>query len=224
MIFYEVLKMNKNLLIKEKDKTNIFFEKGFTLVEVSIVIVLLLVVVGAIFGLQYSIGKNQLVVWKNYVNLNDTNSTLQEMMREIRSAQVSASGAYPLEKLEDNEIIFYSDSDYDSVIEKIRYTRSGTNLVKGVTKPTGQPPAYSVENEKVKTVSEYIRNGTQPVFYYYNGNWPTDVTNNPLSQNLRLASTRGIACYLKMNESENDSRNDLIMQSFAQIRVLKDNL
>lgn len=198
--------------------------RGFTLIEVSIVAILMLVVFAAVYGLQYALSRNQLVVWKNYINLNDTNSALQIMMRELRAAQVSATGAYPLEKLEDNEVVFYSDFDYDAVVEKIRYSKINNNLLKGVTEPSGQPPVYLNENENVKTISEFVRNTDLPLFYYYNGNWPFDTVYNPLPQNLRLAGTRGFACYLRINDFENDANHDTVLQSFTQIRILKDNL
>lgn len=207
---------------KNRNISNI--SSGFTFIELSITTVLMITVAGAIFGLQYAFGQNQLTVWKNYVNLNDANSSLGTILREIRSAQPSAQGAYPLEKLDDNEMIFYSDTDFDSVVERIRYTRNANILLKGITKPSGQLNEYLIADEKVITITENIQNLTQPVFYYYNADWPQDTTTNPLPLSSRLNATRGVQCYLRINNLTNDASNDLTLEGFSQIRVLKDNI
>lgn len=197
--------------------------RGFTLVEVLIVASITVILGIAILGLQYIISQNQVEVWKNYISADEANSNISIMARELRNAKTGENGAYPLELAGDNEIVFYSDHDFDGEVDRIRYTRLGELLIKGVIKPTGFPARYPRENEKTKTVAENIRNGATPIFYYYNGNWPLDTTNNPLNTPTRLSDTKLMRLYLEINPQQNSEKN-YKLETYVQIRSLKENL
>jgi len=197
--------------------------KGFTLIEVTITAFLIIVIAAAVVGIQYSIGQNQLVAWQEYLNVDQANSNMANFVREIRNAQPSDAGAYPLVEALDQEIIFYSDIDFDGHVERVRYTLSGSQLMKGVIKPVGFPPTYPLENEKVIVLTENVRNAWEPLFYYYNENWPTDTVNNPLQASIRVSNTKIIKFHLRINTNANDTDRDFILESEAQIRVLKNN-
>jgi prepilin-type N-terminal cleavage/methylation domain-containing protein len=199
-------------------------EKGFTLIEVLIAMVITGVLGLGIVSLQYIIGKNQLLIVNNYKSIDEANTSVTNFVREIRAAHGGNNGAYLLEKVDDKEIIFYSDIDYDGQTEKVDYSLSGTNLIKGVIKPTGYPPQYPEGGKTLTTLSTNVRNGSTPVFYYYNSNWPQDTVNNPLILGKRLSDTRLIKIYLLLNTQQNDPNHNFILESFAQIRMLKDNL
>lgn len=197
--------------------------RGFTLVEVLIVASITITLGIAILGLQYIISQNRVEVWKNYISVDEANSNISIMARELRNAKTGENGAYPLELAGDNEIVFYSDYDYDGEVDRIRYTRLGELLIKGVIKPTGFPARYPRENEKTKTVAKNIRNGTTPIFSYYNGNWPLDTTNNPLNTPTRLSDTKLMRLYLEINPEQNSEKN-YKLETYVQIRSLKENL
>jgi hypothetical protein len=145
-------------------------------------------------------------------------------VREIRSARASDNGAYPLEIVNDNEIVFYSDGDYDGITERLHYYLSGNNFIKGIIKPEGYPVLYPPNQEKITVLSENVRNAGVPIFYYYNEDWPDDIINNPLSQNSRLANTKMVRIYLRLNTQHNLPDKDYVLESFAQLRMLKGNL
>ncbi|MCX7928607.1 MAG: prepilin-type N-terminal cleavage/methylation domain-containing protein [Patescibacteria group bacterium] len=197
--------------------------KGFTLVEVLIVASITVVLGLAILGLQYIISQNQVEVWRNYLSVDEANSNISTMARELRNAKTAENGAYALERAADSELIFYSDYNYDGRVDRIRYTLSGNSLIKGVIEPTGFPVNYPRQNEKIKVVAENVRNGTTPIFYYYNENWPQDTTNNPLNTPTRLSDTKLMRLYLEINPKENNNRN-YILETYIQIRSLKENL
>ncbi|MCS7092399.1 MAG: prepilin-type N-terminal cleavage/methylation domain-containing protein [Patescibacteria group bacterium] len=197
--------------------------KGFTLVEVLIVASITVVLGLAILGLQYIISQNQVEVWRNYLSVDEANSNISTMARELRNAKTAENGAYALERAADSELIFYSDYNYDGRVDRIRYTLSGNSLIKGVIEPTGFPVNYPSQNEKIKVVAENVRNGTTPIFYYYNENWPQDTTNNPLNTPTRLSDTKLMRLYLEINPKENNNRN-YILETYIQIRSLKENL
>ena len=199
-------------------------EKGMTLIEVLVAMVITSVLGLGIVSLEYVLGKNQLLIINSYKSVDDANSSITSFVREIRAARDSDNGAYLLEKVDDQEIIFYSDIDYDNSVEKVHYSLSGTNLIKGIIEPFGYPVQYPEDQEILTTLTTNVRNELTPVFYYYNSGWPQDSLNNPLTQNLRLSDTRIVKIYLVINTQTNDPKANYTLESFSQIRMLKDNL
>jgi len=91
---------------------------------------------------------------------------------------------------------------------------------KGVIEPTGSPPNYPLDQEKVWTLSSYVRN-SPPIFEYYNGNWPEDTINNPLPAPARLQETKLMKVYLVVNVNPNRPPTEYELVSFVQLRNLK---
>ncbi len=149
---------------------------------------------------------------------------LTTLIREIREARISETGAWPIFQSDDNTIIFYGDVTNDGRSDRIRYFITGTNLKKGVIEPTQAPVTYPAENEKVSTVASYVDNAGLPLFKYYNGNWPIDQINNPLPINLRILNTRYISVYIRINVNSNKGAQPFDLKSGVQIRSMKDNL
>ncbi|MDP3964103.1 MAG: prepilin-type N-terminal cleavage/methylation domain-containing protein [bacterium] len=149
---------------------------------------------------------------------------VQTMVKELREASTGDDGSYILSLANDQEIVFFSDTDADLVIERIRYFLDGTSLKKAVTEPTGDPIEYLDANEEVSVLSEFIRNDTDPIFTYYNGDFPGDDVNNPLPTPSRLTETKMMDVYLKVNVFTNRSPDDIEVSSYVQIRNLKTNL
>jgi len=98
-------------------------------------------------------------------------------VRDVREATYGDDGAYPLAAFSSSSIMFYTDTDTDGAVERIRYTLSGTNLFRNVVEPTGTPAAYT-GGGVTTTVSTFVRNfeeGTA-LFRFYNAS-STEVTN-----------------------------------------------
>lgn len=194
-------------------------EAGFTLIEVLVASAILVILAVGLLGIQYIIGQNQVSVWRNYLSIESANISMSAMTKEIRDARQSESGSYPLEIADDQEIVFYTDYDYDGIVERIRYTLSGTDLVKGIIEPQGEPLSYSTDNELSKVISDIVRNAATPVFYYYNSEWPADTVNNPLILSDRISETRQVKIYLETNPYINSS-NDYVLESDVRIRMI----
>ena len=197
---------------------------GLTLIEILIVVVILGMLGAGLLTLQYILSKNQTLVIMNYLSIDEANSQISTFIREIRGARSGDNAAYALEVVNDDEIVFYSDIDYDGATDRVRYTLTSTQLIKGVTEPVGYPATYPPDQEKATVLSDNIRNGTTAAFYYYNGDWPEDVINNPLAQGQRLSQTKTVRIYLMLNQKADDSDRDYVLDSFGQIRMLKENL
>lgn len=94
-------------------------------------------------------------------------------------------------------------------------------LKKGIIEPTGSPVQYPLEQEKITILSSYVRN-SPPIFTYYNGDWPEDTINNPLPTPARLQETKLMQVYLVINVNPNRPPQDFELESFVQLRNLKE--
>ncbi len=198
---------------------------GLTMLEVLLALTILTVIILAweSFMLRsykgISFGREQLSA------IRYAQKAIDNMTREIREASTAEDGSYALEKAADNEIIFYSDIDEDESTERVRYFVENNTLKKGVVNPTGSPLTYDTNNEIITTVAHYIRNATsEPIFTYYNGDYPLDKVNNPLPTPSRLIDTKLIHVYVKINVDPERSPTDFILESDVQLRNLKSNL
>ncbi len=199
------------------------FEKGMTLIELLVAIAISSIIGLGLVSLQYILSQNQIAISNSYKSVNDANYLASAISKEIRGARQSDNGAYLLSHAGDQEIIFYSDIDLDGKTEWVRYYLDGTSLMKETIKPTGYPALYDLLSKNSSLASGNIRNGATPLFYYYNGDWPSDTANNPLVIDNRLSETKIIKIYLRVNENLKTEK-DYIIESYAQIRSAKENL
>jgi len=199
---------------------------GFTLVEMMIVIFIvgLTIIVLTIFIVNsyqyYRYNFDQAVA------INEARRAVETIVREIREAKYGEDGTYPLVQAGDYTLTFFGDIDADGRVEKVRYFIAGAILKEGVIKPSGDPPVYIPGDEKITTIFNYVRNSvlSAPIFTYYNGDWPADTVNNPLSTFTRLAETKLIHVHMIINVDPNRPPGDFILESDTQIRNLKTNL
>jgi prepilin-type N-terminal cleavage/methylation domain-containing protein len=145
--------------------------------------------------------------------------TVDQMTLEIREAKTSSCGDYLLDDVSSQNFSFYSNSDDDSVIEKIRYFIDGNELKKGVINATGTPLTYSVSDEIISVVAEYINNQTITIFTYYDTNQNLIINPSGDKNKIRL-----IKIYLLVNVTPEIMRADYIIDMDIHLRNLKDNL
>lgn len=196
--------------------------RAFTIIEVLVVSTLSVFLITGVYFLQKIIADTQNTTWDNTIKIELGNRIINPVVTEIRNMRGSEDGQYPLELAEAHEIIFYSDYDFDQRIERVRYFLEGTTLKKGIVEPSGNPAVYNLDNEEVRVVSEYISNSSLPIFYYYNGDWPLDSENNPLTFPSDVSEVKMVRINLQITESSIEDVYEI--ESFTSIRMLKDNL
>ncbi len=197
---------------------------GFTIVEFLVATFIFSAVVAGAAAFAAYFFQNYYFSFESNQAIGLAQNALTQTIREIREARSADDGAYTIIETADNSFTFYSDVTGDGRTDKVRYFLNGTNLQKGVIEPTSVPVTYPTANEKIKTVSTYINNLGQPIFVYYNGNWPSDTITNPLPQSQRLLNTRYVTVYLRIDISASTSAQPFELSSGVQIRSLKNNL
>jgi hypothetical protein len=197
---------------------------GLTLLELVIAIGLFVIITFAWndFALQSyrgaSFGQEQLEAIRQAQNGIDT------MAKELRELSSAENGSYALALAGDQELIFFSDIDEDIYTERIHYFIDGTDLKKGITEATGNPLNYDPNNEIISILSTHVRNDTQPIFIYYNGDYPYDIINNPLPAPARLVETKLMHVFLRINIDPQRAPTDFDLETDVQLRNLKTNL
>lgn len=201
------------------------YKKGFTFLEVTIAAFIFSVIAAGVAAFSY-------YYLQSYAFSNEQNQQLSQaqlglgiMMQEIRSARQSEHGAWAIIDPSNNSFSFYSDVTGDGRTDQVRYFLNGSNLQKGVIEPTTVPVSYPSQNEKITVIASNVDTSAGAIFTYYNGNWPTDTTNNPLSVANRLLNTRYVNVQLRINiNATSNSVKPLQLTGGVHIRSLKDNL
>ncbi len=186
---------------------------GFTLLEVIIGVSIVVGLIGLVYRFQTQMTETQLTLVNRHLSNQKVNDILIKMVKEIRNAQYGENQNYPLVAVNSQELIFFTDGDYDQTVERVRYFLSGQSLSKGVIEPD-ENNQYLAENEEVKLLSDEVDTSELPVFQYYNADWPTDTENNPLADPIDLTEVKMVEINLDIDGYQ--------LSSFASLRQLKE--
>ncbi len=149
---------------------------------------------------------------------------VNQMVRYIREVRQSDNGAYPVVSANDNDLVVYSDYDRDDVTERLHFYRNGSNLIMGIREPsTGFPITYAAGDGQTKVIATNVVNAdSNPIFAYYNSQYPEDSTNNPVPTPANAPNVRLIRITLHLNINPNRAPDNIQIQSFAEMRNLND--
>ncbi len=197
---------------------------GFSLVETLVAMGALTVILTSLYFFVSYFKKVQDYSLEQSLAITEARNGIETMVKEIREIQIANNGAYPIVTADDNTFIFYSDIDKDNSIERVRYFLDGTQFKKGTIEPRTNPVMYVDADEIVTTITSYVNNTTTPVFTYYNGNWPSDTANNPLTTPANPTMVKYITIQLVINVAPAKAPQDFHLISDVAIRNLKENL
>ena len=199
--------LNNNTLLKKNKSA------GFTLIEILTAM--------TIFTVMVAIGADFIIISYKATTFEAEQETavrgardaMDIITKEIRGANSSEQGDYPLAIVDDNNLVFYSDTDDDGQMEKISYYLDGSQLLKSITEP-GAANDYSGAGATT-TIASYVNNQEQPIFIYFDNNHNnTDIINQ-----IRL-----IQITLLINVTPARAPNDYSLETAVNLRNLKDNL
>jgi prepilin-type N-terminal cleavage/methylation domain-containing protein len=199
-------------------------KNGFTLVEVIVASFIFGTIVAGVSSFSAYYLKNYSFSTEENQSIGIAQTGLTEMIRNIREIRDGEDGSWPLVQTDNNLFIFYSDVTGDGKADRVRYFINGTTLQKGIIQPTAVPVTYPAGNEKIYTIVTNIDTSAGPIFTYYNGNWPSDLVNNPITPTNRIYNTRYIKVLLKINITANYAALPFELTSGVAIRSMKDNL
>ncbi|MBI1833593.1 MAG: hypothetical protein HYR90_02085 [Candidatus Andersenbacteria bacterium] len=195
--------------------------KGFTVVETVVVLGLSLMLITAL--LRFLVAGYPLAsVTLLQSNSNETARVqLKRIAKEMRQIRYADTGAYPLVDMLPQKMVFYANIDTDAATERVRYELNGTDLTRAILEPSGNPITYNVANEHATVVARNIRNGTNPIFVYYNGDYPEDtVALTPAD----VTDVKYIQFHLLIDANPDREPNAIEVASQVQLRNLKTNL
>ena len=196
------------------------YSEGMSIIEVIISISVFVLVAGVLFAsVTYFYRTNKYSIDQAFA-IEEARRGVELMTRDIREATYSDEGSYPIISAGPNSFYFYSDTDRDSNVERIRFFLEGSMFKRAVTKSSGDPLVYDDANETVSIISDNVRNAEQDVdiFSYYDsaGVEITDLSN--------IMDIAFVKVNLIVNADNNRKPNEFTLRSSATLRNLKTNL
>ncbi len=200
-------------------------QKGMTLVELLVAIAIMLIVMN---GFTYLLVKS----WDNNKSIIETglasttaSRAVNRTIIQLRAIKQADNGDYPIEDADDFDLTIYTDIDDDGVTERVHYFLDLTTdeFKQGVTDPNtaSTPVSYSSGDTTVTVLARYITNeSNDPVFSYYNDDYPGDTTNNPLSTPASLGDIQLIKMKMKVNIDPVHAPENIYVESFVDLRNL----
>lgn len=199
--------------------------KGLTLVEMLVAIFILsagMLGFSLLFSTSWKSNKFILETGVTSIRVNRASTEIINNLRKVRQAD---NGDYPIQSGDDFDIQVYLDVDNDGVTERVHYWLDDTNdrLMRGIREPSASvPPTYAAGDGTTSVIAEYVVNdATQPLFYYYNENYPGDTVNNPLVTPAAIGDIRLVRVLIRMNIDPIKAPNNINIESFADLRNLE---
>lgn len=202
----------------------IFDNKGMTLMEVMFGFSIFLVVIFGVFALFRASSQADKNVWESTFVQATASKTVQRFVDELRTANYSTIGSYPLLTTTGTEIIFFANIDGDSLMERVRYFVSGTTFMKGITKPTGELLySYNTSTEEISALIYNLQTPLENIFTYYGESYDGATNTSSMSYPIIMPLVRVVEIKLKIKQSNLADAPVFEIQSKAQLRNLKAN-
>ena len=199
-------------------------EAGFTLIEAVVVVAIFTLIAYGLIELVSSIIVSSSKQSALLTGSDQARKLAFQITTELREATPSSIGAYPLDTASGQQIIFYSNVDADSSIERVRYFLQGTTLKRGIVKPSGNPLSYNLAGETVTDVQNDVANGATDIFLYYDGSY-NGVAGNPFTSPVSVIAVKYVKVNLKItNRGGIKNTNSYTVTAGAAFRNLKTNL
>jgi prepilin-type N-terminal cleavage/methylation domain-containing protein len=196
--------------------------KGFSLLEVIIVVAIASTIVLVVANLGSNTNLLNNLVSQELQSKSDISQTLQIMTTAIRSASPSASGAYPIISAATSSFIFYSDTDGDGIVERVRYFLASSSIKEGLVQPTGTPATYPTSSEVVTDIIDSLVLSTStPLFSYYNLNYTG--SQPAMTSTVDVSTIRLVKIAFSADTKPQQSPGPQYFSAFIDIRNLRSN-
>lgn len=190
--------------------------------EMLVSLGIFMLMIGSIMAVYLNSNKFKVIVFEQLLTQAEGRAAVRNFINDVRRANYSSIGAYPLQTAGTSTIVFYSDIDGDSLRERIRYFTSSTILYRGTIKPIGTPISYPTSSEIIIPMAHSVVN-TSSLFYYYDQNYAGGATSTPLTQPVTTTLVRLVEIRLVIERDPYKSPMPLYVQTKTEIRNLKSN-
>lgn len=207
--------MSKIFLLKNK-------QKGFSLVEILIVVAILGLISVVLATFQVDIWRQNSFLTNSIQAEQDARIALKRLVAELRQAAPSDTGAFAIALADKDKLTFYSDIDGDGLHERLRYFLATSTLKRGLLKPTGSPLTYLDANEQVSNFVPNLVNSNSIIFTYFDKNYAG--TSTALTLPINLPNVRLVKVQFSIEADPNRAPVTTTYESQVAIRSLKDNL
>lgn len=198
--------------------------KGMTLIEVLVAIAVMLIVMEGFTLLLVKVWDTNKFILEEGIASAAASHTANKIISELRRVRQGDNGDFPVESGSSFDLEVYLDVDHDNVTERVHYylDKNTDELKKGIAKPLDtMPVTYPENDDSTATMTMYVINtDDDPVFYYYNRNYPGDTVNNPLAVPLgsKVSDVKLIRVHLLVNIDPVHAPNNVNIESFADLR------
>lgn len=219
--YFQQLCLTKTRVCANKIPNNISYtvrssSAGLSLVETLVVVALFTVLMFAIMTSVASFYSFNAYTIAQAYQVAEGRRGMERLVRDIREMTYADNGTFPLARMEDNLIGFYSDIDRDDSVEYVEYELSGAVLQKRIYNATGSPPTYVSTPDETQTLSEYVQNQSQsiPTFTYYDGE------GNPATATSTVTDITYVEAQIIVNIDPIRDPGEFVLRSSAALRNL----
>jgi prepilin-type N-terminal cleavage/methylation domain-containing protein len=142
---------------------------------------------------------------------------------DLRGVQQADNGSFPIAEATPMSLTVYFDTDNNGTVERVHYylDQASDELRKGITESVKVNGAvtYPAGDSQTRVLGRYVVNeANDPVFYYYNDNYPGDTTNNPLASPVSPGAVQLVRVKLLVNIDPIKAPNNIYIESFVDLR------
>lgn len=198
-------------------------KRGVTLIEIIVALGIFgLLVTGSFWFISTTLRNNK-IFWAQLAGQSDSRRVLERIIEDVRRAEQSSLGSYPIVSATTSSLVFYANIDDDSYRERVRYTLGTTTIERGVVKPGGNPLQYVTTTEQVLTIARNVTNYAQgePLFYYHDESY-TGVE-PPLATPASSTLVRVVRIRLQVEDDPTTSPLPFTAETSVHLRNLKTN-
>lgn len=198
--------------------------RGMTLVEVMVSIFIVLVAMQGFTILFLRSWQSNAFLVETGLASAAASRAVSVTVSELRKVRQGDNGDYPVEAGDDFDLTAYIDIDKDGVTERVHYFLDQGDFNRGIREPSAtQPVTYANGDGTVMTLASDIANEpTEPIFTYYNEDYPGDTVNNPLATPISIRAARLVKVRLVINIDPDNAPDDTNIESFVEFRNLND--
>lgn len=193
---------------------------GMSIIEMIVAMGIFCLIIGSIMAVYMGTNRYRVIIFEQLQTQAEGRRAVQDFINDVRRANYSSIGAYPIATAGTTTIVFYSDIDGDTFRERVRYFLASGTLRKGVIRPSGTPLTYVTSSEIITDETHSVAN-TSSIFFYYNQNYTG--TSTPLVQPVTTTDVRLVEIRLVIERDPNKSPVPLYVQTKTAIRNLKSN-